>query len=100
MKLFLFYILSNFLFVYLLFITYTSAHHGFTWDKKVHGSLWGKWLSNFQKYIGGKSFALGDVDGDEFCFVDLNKDIEENVTLTDFRILWVKDGLWGWHQMM
>ncbi|KAM7489953.1 hypothetical protein LguiB_027437 [Lonicera macranthoides] len=52
----------------------------------------GKWLSNLEKYVGGKKFVLGDVDGDEFCFMDLIKDIEEKAALTDFRVLWVKEG--------
>ena len=53
----------------------------------------GKWLADVKKYIGGNSLSLDDVDGDEFCFNDLIKDIQEKTTLSSFRVLWVKDGV-------
>ena len=37
----------------------------------------GKWGSNGNKCIGGKSFWLHKIGGDEFCLIDLLKNVED-----------------------
>ena len=52
----------------------------------------GKWGSNGNKYIGGKSVWLNEIDGDEFCLIDLLKDVEDKCQVNGVKIQWLRGG--------
>ena len=52
----------------------------------------GRWAVKDIKYIGGKTFWLDDIDGDEFCYMDLVKDLEVKFGIKGGKIQWLWDG--------